>query len=138
MTAQVVTKKNLVAQFVTEHKWLQNLRPQGQWEAFKKKFTRWHRTTNTRTWRLYDWICPVGPIQWKHPDINEYMFGALSSSGSLVVCISIHLSVCLRALLKRDIYKSSRVTCHLTELLNVLKHRLSWNTNCDETHDVMW
>ena len=30
-----------------------------------KKCTRWQRQPHTRTWHLYDWIGPMGTIQWK-------------------------------------------------------------------------
>ena len=43
---------------------------QGQWEALEKTAPnganrQTSRQTDTRTWQLYDWIRPVGPIQWK-------------------------------------------------------------------------
>ena len=39
---------------------------QGQWEASKKTCTQWRTHLDKRTWRLYDWNGPVGPIQWTH------------------------------------------------------------------------
>ena len=45
----------------------------GPMRGLKKKCTRWrtypHNPTQ-RTWRLNDWIGPVGPIQWKGQQIN--------------------------------------------------------------------
>ena len=29
-----------------------------------------HKRTNRQTWRIYDWISPVGPIQWKYTVIT--------------------------------------------------------------------
>ena len=45
--------------------------PQGQWQALKKIASDGTNIqTSWRTWWLYDWIGPVGPIQWNSVTCN--------------------------------------------------------------------
>ena len=50
--------------------------PEGQWEALKEIPDGAEPWTDGRTWRLYNWICQVGPIQWKYISrhLKHYLF----------------------------------------------------------------
>ena len=55
--------------------------PEGQWEASKKNAPDGVQPrTDGRTWRLYDWIGPVGPIQWKSINKNNKKLQQISKN----------------------------------------------------------